>query len=317
MDIHSVCIAGWTVAHREGSGEPDLSLSAIPLLGLIVIVMDSNPQPGLYTAPMELIEKSEFVPRHISLEPLMRLAGVGTQNGAGGVSERKRVGSGEKPTRKRVGRKISKVNQILRSFRREQISRTYQPPKLENVRYRVMRTLKKVLRRLEKGKALGSKGLLALNYTAGPAAASFEAFTDFARSHADAISEFSEISNGPKVDKGKLKAEHESRFFTYNNSYMEHIFSVVEVRTVYRLFVKFVFSDDRPSSLNDRFRIWCCTSTSHDLTCVEKWRSFRTMLDQYLGANLPDEVKNEPVPWPGSAGEDQSLHSAEDARGSE
>ena len=245
-----------------------------------------------YEVPVALLRAQEALPTHVSLEPLLA-ARTGTQLGdsAGRLDTQTRQSRS-----KRVGRKVSKVNQVLRAFQRKQMSSTYQPPKLENVRYRVMRTLKKVLRRLSNGKPPGHKALLAMNYQSQAVAVAFQRFREYAEYQGEIIREFYEVANGPKVDKGRLKEERESRFFTYNNSYMMHIFAKAEIRLVYRLFIEFVFSENHPSSLNDRFNIWCCKSSQHSAACISKWQSFRLMLDQYLGTDLPEGTKEEPTP---------------------
>ena len=191
---------------------------------------------------------------------------------------------------------------MLRRFIRAQEGVRSQPPKLENIRYRVMRTLKKVLRRLSIEKTAGTRGLLQFPYHTGPAAFWYRKMCSFSSANPRPISRFAELSNGPKVDQSKSISS--SNFSTYNNPYMDFVFSTYEVRVVYRLFVNFLFADDRPSSLNQRFKILCCKGQTHKEDCKEKWKEFRKMMEGYLGAKvqraeeerIPELVEEMPPP---------------------
>lgn len=251
-----------------------------------------------YEVPASVLASGHPLPKYISLEPcdnLLEIIKAETCIVQYGEDDRPWF---NESTRK-PGRRISKENATLRKFVRDQEGAP-QAPKLENIRYRVMRTLKKVLRRIAAGKSAGSRGLLQFQYNSGLGAYWFALMQEFAMNHEKSVLRFAELQNGPKVDQSKVSGN--SRFSTYNNPYMDHVFSNYEIRVIYRLFVNLLFSDDRPHSLNTRFKILCCPKSTHGEECMEKWREFRKMMEDYLGAHIqsPDETIPElaapPVP---------------------
>ena len=240
-----------------------------------------------YEVPAGVLVSGHPLPKHISLEPCdSLLAFLRTETSTGQYEEDGRPCLSESV--RKPGRRVSKENATLRKFVRDQEG-TPQPPKLENMRYRVMRTLKKVLRRMAAGKSAGSRGLLQFQYGNGLGAHWYSQMQEFTMNHQRSVLRFAELQNGPKVDQSK--ASGTSNFSTYNNPYMDHVFTSYEIRVIYRLFVNLLFSDERPLSLNQRFKILCCPKSSHNEECIEKWAEFRTMMEDYLGAHIqsPDE----------------------------
>ena len=72
---------------------------------------------------------------------------------------------------------------------------------------------------------------------------------------------------------------------TYNGEYLRQLFSTEAVRTLYRAFVELLCADCRPVSLCARFKVLCC-SGAHSHRCEGKWTHFRTLLHDYLGADI-------------------------------
>lgn len=236
-----------------------------------------------YVVPASVLSSSHPLPRHVSLEPCDQLLALITTQIAT-VTETEEDKTNVPDVNRKPGRRISKENAILRKFVRDQEGIAPQPPKLENIRYRVMRTLKKLLRRLAVNKSPGSRGLLQFQYNLGQGAYWYSKMQEYASSHHRTIYRFSELQNGPKVDQSRTTGTF--GFSTYNNPYMDFVFSNYEIRVIYRLFVNLLFSDDRVQSLNQRFKVLCCQKTTHSEECVEKWSEFRKMMEEYLGAHV-------------------------------
>ena len=104
--------------------------------------------------------------------------------------------SGKTRRKKRSGRRETKENIILRRFTRLAEYRKAQPPKLENIRYRVMRSLKKCIRLLSTEKRLPLSGLLHL--PASNASSMFwkSEFEEYIWTHAELIFKFAEWTEG-------------------------------------------------------------------------------------------------------------------------
>lgn len=179
-------------------------------------------------------------------------------------------------------RKGHEISMILKQFSRT-IKDEARPPKLENLRYRVMRSLKKFIRRLLQDKEVSTKGLMAM-----PGELDLELLAQiqaYCQVRKSALAEFSSLKNGPCVDHRRSGTT--TGHNTYNNNYMREIFRQEEVREVYSLYIRLLFSKDTPDSLCKRFKIQCCSHIHHSLTCEEKWREFKQILMDFLGAEVP------------------------------
>lgn len=177
-------------------------------------------------------------------------------------------------------RKCQEIGQVLKQFTR-QIGGEARPPKLENLRYRVMRSLKKFIRRLLQDKEVSKKGLMAIQGELDPQV--LDEMQECCQLHRKVLGDFSSLKNGPCVDhrRSGTKTGHN----TYNNNYMREIFRQDEVREAYSLYIRLLFSRDQAENLCHRFKIQCCDGV-HDSTCEEKWKEFRRILVDFLGAEV-------------------------------
>ena len=178
-------------------------------------------------------------------------------------------------------RKCQEINQILKQFSRT-INSHPRPPKLENLRYRVMRSLKKFIRRLLEEKSVSKKGILAISGQLDQKL--MHTIQEYCKVHRSALADFAVLKNGPCVDhrRSGRKTGHN----TYNNSYMREIFREREVREAYSLYVQLLFSRDQPEGLCKRFKVECCGESSHGDECGRKWGEFRKVLVEFLGAEV-------------------------------
>lgn len=247
----------------------------------------------LYALPQPILTHAEPLQTHVSLEPLPAFAATlgcaallsGVQMYARSMWRSETSEEPESPlSSKKPSRKISSLNTTLRLFTRADLSHADKPPKLENIRYRIMRTLKKTLRRIFERKNIKRRGLLDVELKTGAGEELFKAFKSFAKEHRPELEPFSQLANGPKVDQSRRPQR--TGFSTYNNSYMEHVFQSPQIRRIYLLFVSLVYSCDLAESLCKRFAINCCCGGLHRAECQERWEAFKELLESYLGAKL-------------------------------
>jgi hypothetical protein len=234
----------------------------------------------MYRVPKFVSSPTQQLPTHISLEPFFPRQ-VASEPVALPVAPAKAVPKHPlKP-----GRHISKENLVLRQFQRTEETRAAaQAPKLENIRYRVLRAFKKTINRILTGKSVGWKGLLDFQSRTQVGEQELEAFKSYLMAHSSQLNGFTSLSSEPKADqyKGQLNCE----FRTYNSAYLSSIFSTFENRIAYQLYLKLVFCEDRPESLVFRFKMRCCRNAAHNDKCREKWAAFRQLLEKYLGASV-------------------------------
>lgn len=178
-------------------------------------------------------------------------------------------------------RKCQEIGWVLKQFSRP-IKEESRPPKLENLRYRVMRSLKKSIRRLLQDKEVSTKGLMAMPGELDSQALS--QIKEYCQQHQQSLTAFSSLKNGPCVDHRRSGTT--TGHNTYNNNYMREIFRQGEVRDAYSLYIRLLFSKDTPESLCKRFKIQCCALGTHSAACQEKWREFKGVLVDFLGAEV-------------------------------
>ena len=178
-------------------------------------------------------------------------------------------------------RKCQEIGAVLKQFTRN-IKAESRPPKLENLRYRVMRSLKKFIRRLLQDKEVSKKGLMAIKGDLDHF--SLSEIKSYCERHRQALTDFSSLQNGPCVDhrRSGMKTGHN----TYNNNYMREIFRQEEVRETYTRYIQLLFTKDQPDSLCHRFKIQCCPTSLHDQVCSKKWLEFKNILLDFLGADV-------------------------------
>lgn len=177
-------------------------------------------------------------------------------------------------------RKCQEIGQVLKQFTRE-IAGEARPPKLENLRYRVMRSLKKFIRRLLQDKEVSKKGLMAIQGELDPAV--LDQIQEYCQLHREVLGNFSSLKNGPCVDHRRSGTSNHHN--TYNNNYMREIFRREEVRETYSLYIRLLFSRDQVENLCHRFKIKCCLGR-HCEGCEGKWREFKKILMDFLGAEV-------------------------------
>jgi len=249
-----------------------------------------NPSPRLYASavlPIKMYRVPDFLsfpnrqlPTHISLEPFFP-SPVPSTSPAPLVTPAKAV----RKHPLKPGRHISKENQVLRQFlRTEETRAALQTPKLENIRYRVLRAFKKAMSRMLTKRNVGWKGLLDFRGRMQVGQQEMETFREYLLSHMPMLTGVSELSAEPQADQSKAKQD--CRFRTYNSAYLCSIFSASETRVAYRLYLKLVFCEESPESLVRRFKMTCCRGKVHRDQCRGKWATFRQLLEEYLGAKV-------------------------------
>lgn len=237
----------------------------------------------MYRVPAFLSCQTGQLPTHISLEPFFPSPVLPTTPAPLPTPVKALPKHSLKP-----GRHVSKENRVLRQFLRTEETRpALQTPKLENVRYRVLRAFKKAISRVLTKRNVGRKGLLDFQGRMTVGQEELETFTNYLLSQMRMLSGVTELSAEPKADQ--CKDQLNCHFRTYNNAYLSSIFSTAETRIAYRLYLKLVFCEDSPESLVRRFKMKCCGSKAHKDQCREKWADFRLLLEEYLGAKVVEE----------------------------
>lgn len=250
---------------------------------------------ALYTLPQPILTHSVPLQTHVTLEPLPAFAATLGSAALLGRMQFHAISSmwqneasedhEDTVDSKKPGRKISTLNATLRLFTRADPKHASKPPKLENIRYRIMRTLKKTLRRIYERKNIKRRGLLDVEMKEGHGEELFREFKLFAKRNKQELERFSLLANGPKVDHSHR--QQKTSFSTYNNSYLEHVFQSDQVRSIYLHFVGLLYSCDCVESLSKRFAINCCSGRAHGAECRESWKAFKELLENYLGAKVP------------------------------
>lgn len=243
---------------------------------------------SIYRVPRTILSHSKPLQTHVTLEPLPEFASMrNTPSTCSGEAKehfefldyREETSTSKKP-----GRKITSLNATLRLFTRCHPTHSHQPPKLENIRYRIMRTLKKTLRRVYEKKGIKRKGLMDFDVDLEVSCGKLREFKEYARENREELEPFSQLVNGPKVDQSRRPQK--PSFSTYNNSYLEHVFQNPTIRRIYGLFITLIYSNDQVQSLMKRFEMKCCEKKEHFEGCGEKWKAFREVLDGYLGTKV-------------------------------
>ena len=216
-----------------------------------------------YTIPDYLFRRGCALPCHITLEPLFLPRGK------------------PHPTPHSLGLQPLSVLQL---FHRS--DRSSRKVKLENIRYRLLRGLKKTLRGvMSEGHKKVAKKLLPENCS--DSHPEYRRLKDWCAKLSREADAFAKLGNGPKVDS--QRAPHHCTFTTYNNSYLRTVFQSPAIRLLYRLFINLIMSERKPESLAKRLAITCCRPpNSHTELCYQKWSSLHVVLSRYLGAEVPN-----------------------------
>lgn len=237
----------------------------------------------MYRVPAFLSCQTGQLPTHISLEPFFPSPVLPMTP----TPLSPAVKAAPKPSLK-PGRHVSKENRVLRQFLRTEETRpALQTPKLENIRYRILRAFKKTISRIWTKRNVGRKGLLDFRGGRITGQQELETFSNYLLLQMRVLSGVTELSAEPKADQSKDQLN--CHFRTYNNAYLSSIFSTCEIRIAYRLYLKLVFCEDSPESLVRRFKMKCCGSKVHRDQCTEKWAAFRMLLEEYLGAKVVED----------------------------
>jgi len=215
-----------------------------------------------YTVPDYLLQRASALPTHITLEPLFPAKG-----------------------KLHLAPQSLRLQPlaVLQLFHRA--DKSGRKVKLENLRYRLLRGLKKTIRGIgSEGKKNVARKLMPEGCTSLP---EYRRLKDWCSTLGSEVAGFAQLGNGPKVDS--QRTSRLCAFTTYNNSYLRTVFQSSAIRLIYRLFISLVMSDRRPESLSKRLSISCCPPlTKHSESCVQKWSSLHAILSRYLGAEVPD-----------------------------
>lgn len=147
--------------------------------------------------------------------------------------------------------------------------------KFEYVRIRLFRSLKRSLRRyLSKGSFEIAK-FPSLSHQSDLIKEKIKLICE---QNTALIAAFADPKQGPKVDSGRWR-KNCTPFKTYNNKYMADVFSNSILRSVYLLYLELLFAETAPGQLCRHWQMQCCPG-AHSADCVEKWRTFRDVLEQ-------------------------------------
>lgn len=227
-----------------------------------------------YRFPEDIAREPRPLKTHISLEPLPAY-----KDSAGAQVLLTEINLSQAPDPTLYP--PSPPKNTLRLFKRLEKKHSQTSPKLENLRYRILRGLKKLLRRVYARKSVLPKGLMAMDMTGTRVAEEMKEFSALALGYGEVLGDFADLRNGPRVDQARTARSTEH--ITYNNAYVAQVFRKKEVRECYLRFVRLLFAENDCESLVKRFEMRCCEKGQHHWECDSKWRKLRQLLEAYFG----------------------------------
>ena len=173
------------------------------------------------------------------------------------------------PTPKR-GRKYAKLTLLLCHF-----SGKRGPPKMENIRYYLHRSIKRTVRHYLKKKCFGASQLI--RYGGVQRQRLIDEIRTLISANVETFMSFADPKSGPKADHRYSKKS--SNFLTYSLKYVACLLSNPCIAELYSLCVQLIFTETDTESLCQSWRFRCC-SRDHNETCEARWNKFKEFLLQ-------------------------------------
>lgn len=168
----------------------------------------------------------------------------------------------------RRGRKYTSLSLHLASFQCNA-----NPPKMENIRYFLFRSIKRSVRHYLEKHCFGSSKLVKCGGQGSERL--IGEIKELIRENRETFEDFADLKRGPKADH--RYSQLPGRYKTYSIKYITALLQDPLVSQLYRLFVELIFTEADSEALCQRWRFHCC-SGEHEADCTEKWHKFKDFL---------------------------------------
>lgn len=173
------------------------------------------------------------------------------------------------PIRKR-GRKHAELTLLLCHF-----SGKRGPPKMENIRYYLHRSVKRTVRHYLKKKCFGASQLI--RYGGVQRQVLIDEIRMLISANVETFKDFADPKSGPKADHRYSKKP--CNFLTYSLKYVACLLSNPCIAELYCLCVQLIFTETDTESLCQSWRFRCCPG-GHNEICGDRWNKFKEFLLQ-------------------------------------
>lgn len=191
-------------------------------------------------------------------------------------------------TKRKRGRKVKTETVLLMKFTNSKGSM----PKKEYIRIKLLRGLRKIIRRYtcKDTKLTGINQVRENSITNIENGAVTSAWLSIVGFYTDHIGEidrhFNEIDFNGRNKEGN-----------FNNEYCKRVLDSPLVKSLYKLYVRFLFIDLDPDLMCNKFNIMCCR-LCHATECIDKWRELEhylmTSMLAELGMEYGSDLEEEP-----------------------
>lgn len=147
------------------------------------------------------------------------------------------------------------------------------PPKMENIRYYLHRSIKRTVRHYLKKKCFGASQLIGFGGLKSQQL--IDEIRTLVITHIEIFEDFADLKTGPKADHRYSRKS--SFFLTYSLKYVAALLSNPQVAQLYRLCVQLIFVEAEAEALCQRWRFRCCSGV-HSNLCQERWGKFKEFL---------------------------------------
>ena len=144
-------------------------------------------------------------------------------------------------------------------------------PKRENIHTSFIRSIKRLIRYVAKGKSIPSKTNISIN-TKHPV--QVKCWNNIQILFLENPKFLTRISN----TKEEPQKPENSEFKSHNLPYCQYFFESTTIKQIFCEFLDLMFSKFDVKSLSERFGFSCCPNSAHDDSCLEKWNKLKDYL---------------------------------------
>ena len=165
------------------------------------------------------------------------------------------------------GRKHTPLTLLLRHF-----SAKRGPPKMENIRYYLHRSIKRTVRHYLRKHCFGASQLIGLGVESQQL---IDEIRTLIRENIETFMAFADLKSGPKADH--RYSQKSTTFLTYSLKYVASLLRNSHIAHLYSLCVRLIFLEADAEILCQRWRFRCCPG-EHNKVCEARWREFKEFL---------------------------------------
>ncbi|CAG9334549.1 unnamed protein product [Blepharisma stoltei] len=159
------------------------------------------------------------------------------------------------------------------------------PPKKENLRCKIIRGHKKLIRQFQKS-TTPIRNLNKCDLSISQSAELWDVMQNHYFINKNELDDISRTENGPKTDgKTKRGLGRKGIQNSYNLLFCKEYFKSSVVKQSFFYYVQFLFSYLEPELLCEKFDLRCCRY-EHDRKCAEKWLLLKKYFTNYMIEDL-------------------------------